>query len=106
MRLPRVLSWTAMVWTLLFSILLVLIPFCAVLYRGLQIESAALFWDPAILGVVRTTVWQAFLSTAISAGVGLPLGIWVGGSRVCQSLLALPYGVPTVIVGSAWVAWL
>jgi len=62
---------------------------------------------PATLAVVRTTVWQALLSTAFSLLAGFPLGLWAGtvlsgrAARISNALLAMPYGVPTVVVATA-----
>ncbi len=68
--------------------------------------------DPVVLAVAKATVLQASVSTAISACVGLPLGLWLGAARAARSaragrvLLLLPYGVPTVVAALAWVQWL
>ena len=57
-------------------------------------------------------MWQTFWSTAISSLLGLGLGLGAGfwmfrypRSRV-QILMAIPYGIPTVVVGTAWIYWL
>src|SRR5688572_25349895 len=90
-------------------------PFCAIGLRAFQTSDFTNeFFDPQILAVVKITSYQATISTFLSAAIGLFLGLWVGarrahGSRiasVCKTLLALPYGVPTVVVAMAVIAWI
>lgn len=71
----------------------------------------ALF-DPQILSVVTFTLKQALLSTFVSVLLGLPLG-WICArsasprmQSLLQILLALPYGIPTVVVAMTVTAWL
>lgn len=77
---------------------------------------AELAFDPVILSVAGFTAGQALLSAALSLAIGLPLGLAFGGyvsrsghtlqARLAQVLLAIPYGVPTVVAGLVAVACL
>ncbi|OFZ17906.1 MAG: hypothetical protein A2X94_12760 [Bdellovibrionales bacterium GWB1_55_8] len=90
---------------------LVAIPLGSVLIR---LRSVTALLDPEILQIVRFTAIQASVSTAISILIGFPLGLVLGRplaladrfSGLRRMLLAMPYGVPTVVAGTAWVIWL
>ncbi len=99
------LGGLALVATGIFWLSCVLAPIVAVLSHAGGLQGIL---DPILLSITSMTFKQALLSTAISGGVGLFLGVWVGRKqgRVAQVLLSLPYGVPSVVVGLAWVAWL
>jgi len=98
---------------LLFWFLGVGIPLLAMVVRALGDHG---FWvtlvDPAVLSVVGVTALQAALSTVLSLLLGVPFGLALGtlsrrlSVRLTESLLALPFGVPTLVVGVAWIAWL
>ena len=70
-------------------------------------------WDVATDGtmwrVVWFTTWQAALSTALALVVGLP-GAWLfarirfRGRELAWSALLLPFVLPTVVAGAAWLA--
>lgn len=70
------------------------------------------FWDPTIVILVTITLKQALLSTGIAAFFGFFIGLWMGTIKrgriasFCHAFLMLPYGVPTVVAGTAWVGWL
>lgn len=67
--------------------------------------------DPSVRGVAWFTLWQATLSTALTLLVGLP-GAYVlarvalPGRRLLRSLVTVPFVLPTVVVGSAFLAFL
>jgi thiamine transport system permease protein len=108
---PRPLNLSAkaaFVALLAWFIALVLIPLGAVFARVGNSEGLASWMNPVVLAIARLTVEQAFLSTLFSALIGLPLGLWMAKlrSRVGFSLLAVPYGVPTIVAGAAWILWL
>jgi thiamine transport system permease protein len=76
-----------------------------------RVKSWGALSDPLILRIAYLTAGQALLSTFFSAVVALPLGIWIGSRgikerRWAQAILALPFGVPTVVAGLAWVVLL
>jgi thiamine transport system permease protein len=67
--------------------------------------------DAALRHIAWFTVWQATLSTVLTLAVGLP-GAYVlarcefPGRRVVRALVTVPFVLPTVVVGSAFVALL
>ena len=97
-----------------FWVFLVAYPLAALALRMGSIGSLAAFFDPEILGIAAMTLEQAVWSTVISGLIGLPLGLWIGAVASCDSggrvarvsftLLSLPYGVPTVVAATVWVA--
>lgn len=84
----------------LFFIFVVIYPVFRVFLR---VGDLSLLWDPTILAITRMTAYQALCSALISVAVGVPLGLWVGRSRWAAALLAVPYGIPTVVAATAWV---
>src|SRR3954453_2993976 len=67
--------------------------------------------DAALRHIAWFTVWQATLSTVLTLAVGIP-GAYVlarcefPGRRVVRALVTVPFVLPTVVVGSAFVALL
>ena len=67
--------------------------------------------DAALRHIAWFTLWQATLSTVLTLAVGLP-GAYVlarcefPGRRVVRALVTVPFVLPTVVVGSAFVALL
>ncbi|WP_307843479.1 iron ABC transporter permease [Streptomyces sp. B15] len=65
--------------------------------------------DPDILQVVWFTLWQAAASTALTLALALP-GAYVfarfdfPGKRVLRAVVTVPFVLPTVVVGSAFLA--
>jgi thiamine transport system permease protein len=114
MNVPRGLAGIAGAWILVFVAAAVVTPVAAVLSRAFAGGlGASVLFDPAVLEIARATALQALASTALSVLVGLPLGLacgsWIsryGGGSWIRALLGLPYGVPTVVIGLAGVAWL
>jgi thiamine transport system permease protein len=113
MILTRSLRVTAFLWTLAFWCAGIGFPLFALFKRVVtQKQSWDLFYDPSILAVVKATIIQAGLSTAISVGIGLFLGLWLGSMNwgrypiLTQSLLSIPQGVPSLVAAAAWVLWL
>jgi len=72
---------------------------------------ATVVTDPAVLGVAWFTLWQAVASTALTLLLGLP-GAYVlsrlkfPGRRLIRAGVAVPFVLPTVVVGSAFLALL
>ncbi len=66
---------------------------------------------PSLRGVVWFTVWQATLSTVLTLLVGLP-GAYVlaryefAGRTLIRAMTVVPFVLPTVVVGSAFLALL
>ena len=67
--------------------------------------------DDGLRGVAAFTLWQALLSTALTMLVGLPLA-WVfvrfdfPGRGLLRAAATVPFVLPTVVVGSAFLALL
>lgn len=65
--------------------------------------------DPALRGVAWFTLWQAVASTAVTLLLGLPAAHVLAryefrGRRVVQALVTVPFVLPTVVVGAAFLA--
>lgn len=106
--IPKWLGWSAAILVALFWTLLVPVPLIAVLSSAASFD---LLFDPVILRTLRITVGQALLSSAISASIGLPLGLWLGSrggrsARWAESILAIPFGVPSIVAAFCWVSLL
>jgi len=93
-------------------------PVAAIVWRGVAPEGALdlvavldtlsqrRWWD-----VAWFTTWQAVLSTLITLAIGLPVaGIFArydfAGRRWFRAMLTVPFVLPTVVVGTAFVALL
>ncbi|MFP8959977.1 ABC transporter permease [Streptomyces nanhaiensis] len=93
-------------------------PVAAITARGLYDGGrwrpdriAAVLTDPDVLGVLWFTLWQAAASTALTLLLALP-GAYVlarldfPGRRVLRAAVTVPFVLPTVVVGSAFLALL
>ena len=92
----------------------VLVPLGAILLfgsgSGFGGGGVPLF-DPEILAAAKITFNQAFVSAALSLGLGTAVGWFcfnLAGRRraslkTARTLLALPFGVPSIVAASAWV---
>ena len=93
-------------------------PVLAILGRGLNPGGeldlgplADVVADPYLRHVAWFTVWQATLSTILTLAVGLP-GAYVlaryrfHGRAVVRALVTVPFVLPTIVVGSAFVSLL
>lgn len=91
-------------------------PLLAILGRGLAPDGSVdlgplrgVFTDPTLRGVLWFTVWQATVSTVITLALGLP-GAYVlarvrfPGRDLVRALVTVPFVLPTVMVGSAFLA--
>src|SRR4051794_4528650 len=112
MKISKGWAFLALMWTGIFGVSCIVVPLFSVISLTFSEKNRALLIDPVVLVIARATLGQALLSTLISAALGLPLGLWLGrfisknpDSRI-TALFTLPYGVPTVIAGMAWVSWL
>jgi thiamine transport system permease protein len=92
-------------------------PLILVLVRGLGVDTSPLaplrdvLIDPYLRGVARFTLWQAVLSTLLTLAVGLPATavlsrIEFRGRRTIEAATLVPFVLPTVVVGTAFVALL
>ncbi|MGW2026469.1 ABC transporter permease [Streptomyces decoyicus] len=91
-------------------------PVVAIVGRGLkdggqwQLDRfAAVLGDPDVVHVLWFTVWQAAASTALTLLIALP-GAYVfarfdfPGKQLLRAVVAVPFVLPTVVVGSAFLA--
>ena len=115
-RTGRVAAITITAVPLLFVAVLFGWPLVAILGRGLAPDGRLdlgpvgdVFTDPSLRGVVWFTVWQAALSTAITLVLGIP-GAFVlarmrfPGRDLVRAVVTVPFVLPTVLVGSAFLA--
>ncbi|WP_344120310.1 iron ABC transporter permease [Streptomyces blastmyceticus] len=93
-------------------------PVTAIVSRGLKDGGHWQFGrigevvtDPAIGHVLWFTTWQAFASTALTLALALP-GAYVfarfdfPGKQLLRAVVTVPFVLPTVVVGSAFLALL
>ncbi|MFD4590536.1 ABC transporter permease [Streptomyces rubiginosohelvolus] len=93
-------------------------PVTAIVGRGLKAEGAWQFGRigevlsrPDILDVLWFTTWQALASTALTLLIALP-GAYVfarfdfPGKQVLRAVVTVPFVLPTVVVGTAFLALL
>ncbi|EST39159.1 hypothetical protein N566_03535, partial [Streptomycetaceae bacterium MP113-05] len=93
-------------------------PVAAITLRGLRDggrwqfgRAAEVLTDPAVLQVLRFTLWQAAASTALTLLLALP-GAYVfarfdfPGKQTLRAVVTVPFVLPTVVVGSAFLALL
>ncbi|MGH9084346.1 MAG: ABC transporter permease, partial [Acidimicrobiales bacterium] len=67
--------------------------------------------DPALRGVAWFTLWQAAASTVVTLALALPAAHVLAryefrGRRALRALVAVPFVLPTVVVGAAFLALL
>ncbi|MFF3321065.1 ABC transporter permease [Streptomyces sp. NPDC002889] len=93
-------------------------PVAAIVGRGLKADGVWQFGRigevlgrPELLRVLWFTTWQAFASTALTLLIALP-GAYVfarldfPGKRVLRAVVTVPFVLPTVVVGTAFLALL
>lgn len=91
-------------------------PVAAIVFRGLHEGGdwhfgriARVLGDPDILQVLWFTLWQAAASTGLTLALALP-GSYVfarfdfPGKRLLRAVVTVPFVLPTVVVGSAFLA--
>ncbi len=92
-------------------------PLTLVLSRGLGVDGALLaplrdvLTDPYLQQVARFTLGQALASTLLTLLVGMPVAAVLStldfrGRRVIEAATIVPFVLPTVVVGTAFVALL
>lgn len=93
-------------------------PVAAILGRGLAPEGrldlgpvADVVSDPGLRRVAWFTLWQAVVSTLLTLLLGLPGAYLLAryafpGRRAVRALVTVPFVLPTVVVGSAFLALL
>ncbi|MET0627814.1 MAG: iron ABC transporter permease [Acidimicrobiia bacterium] len=110
-------AWLALV-PLAFLGVFFVTPVVAIIGRGLFADGSLdlsslsdVVTNPALRHVMWFTVWQATVSTALTLLVALPGAYVVSryefpGRRMVRALVTVPFVLPTVVVGSAFVALL
>jgi len=109
-------TWLA-VGPLAFLAVLFVWPLVLVLARGLGVDGSPLtplrdtVLDPSLRQVAWFTLWQAMLSTVLTLAVGLPITAVLSrlefrGRRALEAATLVPFVLPTVVVGTAYVALL
>ena len=93
-------------------------PVTAIIGRGLREEgswqfgrAAEVLRDPDLAEVLWFTVWQAAASTALTLVLALPAAYAFArldfpGRRLLHALITVPFVLPTVVVGAAFLALL
>jgi len=93
-------------------------PVAAVIWRGLAPEGrftaqpfVDVFSDPDLRGVAWFTLWQAVVSTVITVAAALPAAYVLArfdfrGRSVVRALTLVPFVLPTLVVGTAFLALL
>jgi len=87
-------------------------PVAAIIGRGLSVRGVReVLTDPGLRSVAWFTLWQAALSTALTLAIGL-LPAYVlaryrfAGRSLVLALVTVPFVLPTVVVGAAFLALL
>ncbi|MER7793711.1 iron ABC transporter permease [Streptomyces sp. NPDC097640] len=101
-----------------FFALFFIYPVAAIVARGLRVDGqwrlgrfGEVLTDPAVLDILWFTGWQAAASTALTLAVALP-GAYVfarfafPGKRLLRAVVTVPFVLPTVVAGSAFLALL
>ncbi|MGP3926259.1 ABC transporter permease [Streptomyces sp. 8N616] len=93
-------------------------PVAAILGRGLRAggewqpsRAAEVLSDPDVLRVLWFTLWQAAASTALTLVIALPAAYVFArfafpGKELLRAVVVVPFVLPTVVVGSAFLALL
>ena len=111
-RLPRLPLVALAAPASLFFVVFYLWPVVSLLGRTLTLDSMrAAMHDPTIRHVVWFTAWQALLSTALTVVLGLGPAYLLAryeftGRRLITALITVPFVLPTVVVGAAFLALL
>ena len=116
MRVRRAGRWAPAVIPLLFVGYLFVYPLIRILLTGLapggRFDPAAIrtvLTTRTYLGVAWFTLWQAALSTVLTMLAGLPAAYVLAryefaGKRLVRAAITVPFVLPTVVVGSAFLA--
>src|SRR6266498_2642165 len=99
--------WSLRAVALIWLGVMIALPLAVLLEHGLR-EGVVLFWaeitDPIALAAVRLTIFAAAVMTLINAVMGtLTAYVLVRyrffGSRLFNSLIDLPFAIPTLVTG-------
>lgn len=93
-----------------FLVLILVIPTTAIILRGATFEGFRdVLSNSTIKQALWFTAWQALASTALTLIVALPATFVLSrfaftGDRALQALITVPFLLPTVVVGAAFLA--
>ncbi len=102
----RAINWLAIA-PIVFIFAFVVAPVLNIFVSSLQFESLNLLRTQAIRNVVWFTTWQSLVSTALALTVALPLAFVTANfkfkaQRLTTSLISLPFILPSIVVGVAF----
>ena len=102
----RAINWLAIA-PIVFTSAFVVAPVLNIFASSLQFESLNLLRTQAIRKVVWFTTWQSLVSTALALTVALPLAFVMANfkfkaQRITTSLISLPFILPSIVVGVAF----
>jgi len=102
----RAINWLA-VAPIVFIFAFVVAPVLNIFVSSLQFESLNLLRTEAIRNVVWFTTWQSLVSTAVALTVALPLAFVTSNfkfkaQRLTTSLISMPFILPSIVVGVAF----
>ena len=85
----------------------VLVPVLNIFSTSLRLDSFAILSATTTRNIVWFTTWQAFISTAIVLVIASPIAAVIAnfkfiGRRALISLVSVPFILPTVVVGAAF----
>jgi thiamine transport system permease protein len=109
---PDWLPWALAAVPVAFLAVFFALPVASIIGRGLSFGALTdVLVDPGIRSVAWFTLWQAALSTGITVAVAVP-GAYVmaryrfPGRRAVLAIITVPFVMPTVVVGAAFLALL
>ncbi len=102
----RAINWLAIV-PIVFILAFIVAPVLNIFVSSLQFESLNLLRTETIRNVVWFTTWQALASTVIALLVALPIAFCTANfrfasQRLATSLISLPFILPSIVVGVAF----
>ena len=102
----RASSWLAVLPVVVICAFVVL-PVVNIFVSSLEVDSLKLLNTDAIRNIVWFTVWQALASTAIALLVAIPIAFYMSNfkfamQRVITSLISMPFILPSIVVGAAF----
>ena len=99
-------KWLVVV-PIVVMLLFVVAPVLNIFSMAIQIDSFALLTSPTTRNVVWFTTWQAIISTIVVLFFAMPIAAITAnfdffGRRMLISLISVPFILPTVVVGVAF----
>lgn len=108
---PQIVRGLLLVVPLAFLAVFFLYPIIAIMGLGFSgdFRIGEVLTDPGLASVVWFTVWQAIVSTVLTLALAIP-GAYVfarldfPGKKILRALIMVPFVLPTVVVGAAFLA--